>query len=597
MTRYAAHVNTRKTAQGAPARSDQAKNNAGGYVFTVDKWKRLDRFLILGADSGTYYVGERELTRDNARVVVECLAEDGFRVVARIVEISDAGRAPKNDPAIFALAMAASYVGGSDGLGRSDNEHYVAIRRAALAALPKVCRIGTHLFHFAESVQGFRGWGKALVRAVGAWYTNRSADSLAFDLVKYQSRDGWSHRDLIKLSHPKAPTPKHKAALTWSARGGLQQLEASTRKKGGGERGVLAHPAELPVLISAFEQIHSLKVSRESKSFGVYANLIREYRLPHECVPNELKRHPEIWEALVGHMKPTALMRNLNKMTAVGLLKPMSSTMREVCAKLTDSTELFKARVHPLQVLIALRQYSAGHGDKGRLTWEPVREIVDALDEAFYKSFEAIEPTGARTLIALDVSGSMSNHTIAGMNITAREGAAAMAMATARTEKNWHAVGFTASGFYYGSGRSAHSDLKACVSELLISPRQRLDNVCKTVSRLPMGGTDCSLPMLYALDRKLDIDCFIVYTDNETWHGDIHPYQALRLYREKTGIAAKLVVVGMTATEFSIADQSDAGMLDVVGFDAAAPAIIADFTADRDLRPEDADFGSLEDAI
>jgi 60 kDa SS-A/Ro ribonucleoprotein len=37
-------------------------------------------------------------------------------------------------------------------------------------------------------------------------------------------------------------------------------------------------------------------------------------------------------------------------------------------------------------------------------------------------------------------------------------------------------------------------------------------------------------------------------------------------------------VVGMTATEFTIADPSDAGMLDVVGFDAAAPAVMADFS-------------------
>jgi 60 kDa SS-A/Ro ribonucleoprotein len=66
-------------------------------------------------------------------------------------------------------------------------------------------------------------------------------------------------------------------------------------------------------------------------------------------------------------------------------------------------------------------------------------------------------------------------------------------------------------------------------------------------------------------------------TDNETWAGAVHPVQALRQYRERTGIAAKLVVVGMVSNGFSIAEPNDAGMLDVVGFDAAAPAVIADF--------------------
>jgi 60 kDa SS-A/Ro ribonucleoprotein len=84
--------------------------------------------------------------------------------------------------------------------------------------------------------------------------------------------------------------------------------------------------------------------------------------------------------------------------------------------------------------------------------------------------------------------------------------------------------------------------------------------------------------MLHALEQGWEVDTFVVYTDNETWAGAIHPIQALRQYREKTGIAAKLIVVGMTATEFTIADPSDAGMLDVVGFDASAPAVMADLS-------------------
>lgn len=97
------------------------------------------------------------------------------------------------------------------------------------------------------------------------------------------------------------------------------------------------------------------------------------------------------------------------------------------------------------------------------------------------------------------------------------------------------------------------------------------------MSDLPFGGTDCALPMLHALQRGLAIDTFVVYTDNETWAGDIHPHQALRRYRERTGIDAKLIVVGMTATEFSIADPSAPGMLDVAGFDTAVPALVMDF--------------------
>lgn len=116
------------------------------------------------------------------------------------------------------------------------------------------------------------------------------------------------------------------------------------------------------------------------------------------------------------------------------------------------------------------------------------------------------------------------------------------------------------------------------LSVVPISPTERLDNVVKRTSRLPYGGTDCSLPMVVAEQNKIPIDTFVVYTDNETWAGSIHPSQALVSFRKKMNKPnAKLVVVGTTATNFSIADPMDAGMLDVVGFDTAAPNIISDF--------------------
>ena len=43
------------------------------------------------------------------------------------------------------------------------------------------------------------------------------------------------------------------------------------------------------------------------------------------------------------------------------------------------------------------------------------------------------------------------------------------------------------------------------------------------------------------------------------------------------GIDAKLIVMGMVSNGFSIADPTDAGMLDVVGFDASVPQVIAQF--------------------
>lgn len=554
MPRYAEHASPLVTSQSEQARSTQRQNNAGGFSFVVDRWARLDRFLVLGAEGGTYYVGERKLTRDNAKCIDECIAEDGLRTVRRIVEVSDAGRAPKNDPAIFALALCAGATN-------------PVTRAAALAAIPKVCRIGTHLFHFVNDVEGARRWGRSLRRAVSAWYTDRPVDALALQAIKYQQRDGWSHRDVLRLAHPKAPTKAHDAVLRWIASGSTGLDKDTPKGKGHA-------PDVLPAMIRAFMEIHA-----EGTTVARAIDLIREHRLPHECVPNEMKGDPRVWEAMLDHMGITAVIRNLAKMTSIGLLAPMSSSTQKVAAMLTDTTTLFKGRVHPLSVLLAMKTYEGGHGLLGSLTWTPERAIVDALNEAFYLSFQAIEPTGKRHFLALDVSGSMTSH-IAGTSLSCREASAAMAMVTARSEKLWHCAGFAAGGFGYGL-QFGGADSK--LVPLAISPTQRLDDVVRTIQKVPMGGTDCSLPMLHAMEQKLEVDAFVVYTDSETWTGKIHPFQALTQYRQKMGINAKLIVVGMTATEFTIADPSDAGMLDVVGFDAAAPGVMADFVASREV--------------
>jgi 60 kDa SS-A/Ro ribonucleoprotein len=523
------------------------RNDNAGYVWAVDDWARLDRFLILGTEGGTFYASPRALTRDNAEAVLRCVAADGARVVARVVEISQAGRAPKNEPALFALALAAKL--GDEGT-----------RRAAHAALPKVARIGTHLFHFAEYVKALGGWGRGTMRAFAGWYNDMDAGRLALQAVKYQARDGWSHRDVLRKAHPRARTERHQAIFDWIVRGwpGV-----------GGE----PHPDAVLRTIWAFERAKRLTSAADVAELCA---LIRDCGLPHECVPTQAKQHAEVWRALLPHMGLTALLRSLAKLTAVGALDDRDAEDL-VLARLASGEALRAARVHPLALLVALKTYAQGRGVRGGLSWAPRARIVDALDAAFYASFGAVTPTGARTLLALDVSGSMSLTNLAGLpGITPRVASAAMALVTAAVERDFELVAFTS-----GTERSRFSGATCGLAPLAISPRQRLDDVIAATNGLPFGGTDCALPMRWAAERDLPFDVFVVYTDSETWAGDVHPAQALRAYRDRTGIAAKLVVVGMTSNGFSIADPDDAGMLDVVGFDTTTPSVIADFATAR----------------
>jgi len=548
---YLRRFGTRRVPQSAPLPgSGQVPNSAGGHAWAVDDWARLRRFLILGTEGGSYYASEAALTRKSADAVSRCLAVDGPRTVAEIVRVSDEGRAPKNDPALFALAMAA---------GAKDE----ATRKAALEALPQVCRTGTHLFRFATFVEGFRGWGRSLRRAVGAWYAARTPDALAHQAVKYRRREGVTHRDLLRLAHPakrvSAGNPQlgvsddHARLFEWIVRGGETD--------------------GLPRVAEGFVRAQAAGAAAEA------AALVREYGLPREAVKPEHLTSTEVWAALLEEMPMTALIRNLATMTRIGLLQGRSEATDAVVSQLGDADRIRHARVHPIAVLTALRTYASGRGARGRGTWHPVGRIVDALDAAFYAAFGNVEPAGTRLLIALDVSGSMGGGNVAGVpGLSPREASAALALVTAVTEPDYEVVGFFAGkGGFRKRGRAVHAGYTDGLTPLPITSRQRLDDVVKTVSGLPFGGTDCALPMLYAQATEREIDTFVIYTDSETWAGGVHPAQALRDYRRASGIDTRLVVVGMVANGFSIADPSDPGMLDVVGFDTATPQLISDF--------------------
>ena len=550
---YTKHVSVKETPQSEPILGkNQVKNSAGGFVFEVNDFTKLERFLILGTEGGTYYANEKKLTQSNASAVIRCIKTDGKRTLETIVSISLSNRAPKNDPAIFALGLC---------LKLGDLE----TRRLASKVVPAVCRIGTHIFSLAEVVKGLGGWGRLTKKAFIGWYESQNPDQLGMNLAKYQSRNGWSHRDILRKTKPSPKDRFQLQSYRWAV-GKFLDPEKSSELTEGDKVLVKLY---LPGTIQGFE------LAKEADSDKQIIKLIEKYKLPRECIPTQFLNSPKVWETLLmsGRGMPmTAMIRNLGKMSQIGLIAPLSAASKYITDRLENAQELKDARVHPITLLMAQSIYRAGKGLKGSLEWKADQNVADALDGAFYTAFGLVEPTGKRFLLALDISGSMGTGTIAGTHLTPREGSAAMALLTAKTEKRHHIVGFSSTaGRYSDTG----------MTELNISPKQTLPAAVKAISGLPFGGTDCALPMLYAKKQNLDVDCFIIYTDSETWAGGVHPLQALQQYRQATGIAAKLIVVGMVSSSFSIADPSDKGMLDIIGFDASVPAFISEFVLGR----------------
>jgi len=550
MQNYTQHTGKRRVArQGEKIRGKEhlmVANSSSAFTFQHDDWKRLERFLILGSDKPTYYASAQGLTMENAACIERLLAADGLRLVKTIADISQSGRAPHNDPALFALALC-----------MLPTKADVDTRKAALAALPHVARTGTDLYHFIKFSEDLgRGWGRMLKRAVSNWFGDKSVEDLAYQVMKYKQRDGWSARDLFRLAHPKpGADPVRAAVYKW-----------------------VVHPDKLedalPDRVRASVDIQAFK-GENKKELEHAIKLIGDHRLPREVLPTELLTKMETWDALIWGMPLHAMLRNLAKMTSVGLLTQMSSQTGHVIDQLENQERIHKSRLHPLAVLKALNQYQQGHGDRGKLTWTPVQKIVDALEHAFRLSFKNVQPTGKRIGLFLDVSASMTwpQSMISGLSMTARTASAAMAMVTAAVESNYGV-------FSFSSG----------IEALEITPRQNLETLVRRMDSLYASSTDIGLPMTMAIKDKVELDAFIIYTDCETNHHESgQPSELLKAYRQHMGINAKLIVVGMVSNGFTVADPTDGGMLDVVGFDTAAPAVMSDFIIGGQTRFESAE--------
>lgn len=525
------HVTTPvpQTEQESPL---QVANSAGGFSFGVGPWKRLERFLILGSEGGTYYIGEKDLTKENLDNLRQLTQENGKGVVGMANEISNQNRSYKNNAAIFVLAFVMTF--GSD-----------EVKAFARSLVNTIVRTSTHLFTFEKFLKALapgKGLGTSRNRAIASWYEGKSTTDLAYQLVKYRQREGWSHRDSMRQSRPK----------------GIN-YELAEWVHGRKPEGYM-----LPEIILGFESAQS------ATSLNMLLNTLEVYpNLPWEALPTQFLKNSEVWKMLFynGQLTGQALVRNITRLARMDAFADLEFAYH-YSKKLADQDMIRKTRLHPINFLNALTVHTEGqvqrteYYDSGRKKdWNISSLIVDALNDGFHMAFKEVVPTGKRTLISVDVSGSMSGAMALGLDLTAAQVSAAMAVTIAKTEQKYQIMGF------------AHE-----YRELGITAKTSLQDAMTKVVDRNFGRTDCSLPMEWALQNKYSYDTFVVITDNETYAGRRHPHVALKDYRQKMGIDARLVVVATSANNFSIADPNDAGMLDVAGADSNLPKLIAEFS-------------------
>lgn len=519
-------VNYSSTPTSVTVKADprQVANNTGGFVYQASDDQRLRRFLVLGTMGGSYYASEQSMLEDNISAIREMIQTNEANVLRTLIDVSTNALAPKHSPTLFVLASVFQY--GTDW-------------KAARSAFTSIVRTATHLFEFITYAKKLGGFGPKKRKAVAEWFTSKTRDQLAYQSVKYRQRDGWTLRDVLRVARPHASKMADK------------------------DTSFILHgtvSSESPEIIQGFTAMSkAVNLKQVLNILSTYPNL------PWETIPTQFLREPKVWDKLFrnGQLTGQALIRNIKRLDEIGAFQD-SVFVSDVAMTLENEVLIAKTKLHPVNYLNAIAgntefpSYSRGMR-RGTL---PTR-IAAALEEGFYRSFKNVVPSGKKLLLALDISASMTDGKVAGTQFTPAVGGALMAMQLLRTEQNAEIVG-------YGTR----------VESLNLKANMNLEKVVSEVSAKNFGGTNPSLAIDYMRTHGNDFDALISITDNEVNHGT-HPSQSIKRYREGSGRDGRMVVVGMTATRFSMGDPLDTRSLDVVGFSSDAPRIITDFVGGR----------------
>lgn len=183
---------------------NQVLNDAGGYVWKLPTLEHVNRYLVLGGakDMGNYYKQSSDVNLECALSVLKMIrdpdASQFVQLCALLKAVSVGGRAPKQEPVLLSLAAAIVFAKNP------------AEKQIAFETMKDCVRIPTHMFMLAGFVRDLsmskpenkgKGWGAGFRKAISHYYTSRNGRDLAFQMTKYQNREGWTHADIIRMIH------------------------------------------------------------------------------------------------------------------------------------------------------------------------------------------------------------------------------------------------------------------------------------------------------------------------------------------------------------------------------------------------------------
>jgi 60 kDa SS-A/Ro ribonucleoprotein len=534
--------------QPIPGREvDMKLNRAGGYTFKIDTWAQVRRFLILGS-AQTYYASEREMTLENAQVLLDAINEDSVALVNILKEVNTKGEngaipAPKKAPSLFAMALVQQH---GDLAGRKalyDLLRYKHVVRTMSDLLQFLLII--QQIHPENKIPMPSGLKKAIHHFVNSW-NNRDQ---VYQFIKYTNRSkklngksiSINIADVLRMTHLKPRDEEQNYIFKWVVDG------------------------ELPINESALEYLRAYEIMRSTDDVKVLLNLIDTWGFTWEMIPNtwfkdEMKvERKKIWSLLLQsskHRMPLmALVRNLNRIASYGLLNDQNISDL-IVERLNDQNDILRSRITPLQMVnafVAINKYNVDS------------VLLNAASNAYEYSFGNIGEISGKTAIFLDVSGSMVGQrgVIGAPDLTAAEAGLVFLMP------------------FIGDNATTYS-FDTRVRKLSVTKRTSIGETLRIAKGFSGGGTSIPSTLNYLLSEDLEYDNIIILTDNESWHpgyygSNGHTSQSLQNYMETINKNVKVAFIPITATDSSVRDDKMTNTLECVGLDTSTIHVVTEF--------------------
>jgi 60 kDa SS-A/Ro ribonucleoprotein len=191
----------------------------------------------------------------------------------------------------------------------------------------------------------------------------------------------------------------------------------------------------------------------------------------------------------------TMLRMNLNTFQRQGVFKD-SAVVRQLADKLRNREEIARARVFPYQLLTAYQN----------TTDVPV-ELREALQDAMEIAVENTPVFQGKTVIAVDVSGSMSSASVTGKgaghsSVTKAIDVAALYGACV-LRKNTTALVLPFDGRIHPTDS--------------LNPRDSVMTNSQKLRKFGGGSTNCALAVEHLIDKNIQADAVMFVSDNESW--------------------------------------------------------------------------------